>query len=92
MKIHVSLGSKKVDVPDVVGYTVSDAVAILENAGFKVTKTRDYSGDAIVTNQSTTGEAEDGATINITAEEQDDDTGTTTSSKKNSGTSHNDDD
>ena len=92
VKIHVSLGSKKVDVPDVVGYTVSDAVAILENAGFKVTKTRDYSGDAIVTNQSTTGEAEDGATINITAEEQDDDTGTTTSSKKNSGTSHNDDD
>ena len=94
VKIHVSLGSKKVEVPNVVGSTVSDAVAILENAGFNVTKTRDYSGDAVVTSQSTTGEAEEGATINITAQEQDSgqNSGTNGSKKSSSSSSNADDD
>ena len=68
--ICVSLGSQLIDIPDVVGMTVSDARAILENAGFKVSETSSYSGDAIVTNQSSTGQAKEGATINITAKEQ----------------------
>ena len=67
--ICVSLGEKMVDVPDVVGYTVSDARAILQNAGFEVSETSSYSGDAVVTSQSTSGEAREGATINITAKE-----------------------
>ena len=67
--ICVSLGQKMVEVPDVVGYTVSDARAILQNAGFEVSQTSDYSGDAVVTSQSTSGEAKEGATINITAKE-----------------------
>ena len=67
--IYVSLGQRLVEVPDVVGYSVSDARAILENAGFSVSTTRDYSGEATVTNQSTSGEAKEGATINLTAEE-----------------------
>ena len=65
--ICISLGAKLIDVPDVVGYTVSDARAILSNAGFEVSQTSDYSGDAVVSNQSTTGKAKSGATVNITA-------------------------
>ena len=67
--ICISLGSQMVDIPDVVGMTVSDARAILENAGFKVSEASSYSGEAVVTNQSSTGQAKEGATINITAKE-----------------------
>ena len=67
--ICVSLGQKTVKVPDVVGETLADAIAELENAGFTVTTTSSYSGSAIVTNQSATGEAKEGATINLTAKE-----------------------
>lgn len=67
--ICISLGSQMVDIPDVVGMTVSDARAILENAGFKVSEASSYTGNAIVTNQSSTGQAKEGATINITAKE-----------------------
>ena len=79
--ICVSLGSELFDVPDVVGMSVSDARAVLENAGFVVSEASNYSGNAIVTNQSTTGQAKQGATVNITAEEPPDEPSSSSSAQ-----------
>ena len=67
--LYVSLGTELIDVPNVVGMSVSDARATLMNAGFNVTETKEYSGDAIVMSQSESGQAKEGATVNITAQE-----------------------
>ena len=67
--LYVSLGTQLIDVPNVVGMSVSDARATLMNAGFNVTETKEYSGDAIVMSQSESGQAKEGATVNITAQE-----------------------
>lgn len=83
--ICVSLGNQMVDIPDVVGLTVSDARALLENAGFKVSQTSDYTGDAIVTNQSSTGQAKEGAVINITAKEPEPEQSSSSSGSNSNG-------
>ena len=49
--------------------TVADAQATLLNQGLNVSESEDYSGSAIVTAQSLTGEVREGTTINITAKE-----------------------
>ena len=66
--IYVSTGDGKVDVPDVLGKSESDAKTELENAGFKVKVS--YSEDAdeddgVVLKQSSK-KAKEGATITIT--------------------------
>ena len=66
--IYVSSGDGKVDVPDVLGDSESDARSALEDAGFKVKVEYDEDtdeDDGIVLKQSSTKAAE-GATITIT--------------------------
>ena len=67
--ITVSLGPSKVDVPNVVNRTESDATSRLENAGFKVSINREYSNDVdegYVISQSLSGSAEAGSKVTIT--------------------------
>ena len=66
---HLSKGSEKVTIPNVVGMTQSQATSKLENAGFAVNTTTETSKDVEkgnVTKQSKTGTATKGTTITIT--------------------------
>ena len=66
--IYVSTGDGKVDVPDVLGKSESDAKKELEDAGFKVKVSYDEDSDeddGIVLKQSSK-KAKEGATITIT--------------------------
>ena len=82
--LYISLGTELIDVPNVIGMSVSDARATLQNAGFNVTETKEYSGDAIVTNQSENGQAKEGATVNITAQEPEPEPSSSSSSHNSS--------
>ena len=66
---HLSKGSEKVTIPNVVGMTQSQATSKLESAGFAVNTTTETSKDVEkgkVTKQSKTGTATKGTTITIT--------------------------
>lgn len=66
---HLSKGSEKVTIPNVVGMTQSQATSKLESAGFAVSTTTETSKDVEkgnVTKQSKTGTATKGTTITIT--------------------------
>ena len=66
---HLSKGSEKVTIPNVVGMTQAQATSKLESAGFAVSTTSETSKDVDkgnVTKQSKTGTAAKGTTITIT--------------------------
>ena len=66
---HLSKGSEKVTIPNVVGMTQSQATSKLESAGFAVNTATETSKDVEkgnVTKQSKTGTATKGTTITIT--------------------------
>lgn len=66
---HLSKGSEKVTIPNVVGMTQAQATSKLESAGFAVSTTTETSKDVDkgnVTKQSKTGTAAKGTTITIT--------------------------
>ena len=66
---HLSKGSEKVTIPNVVGMAQSQATSKLESAGFAVSITKETSKDVEkgnVTKQSKTGTAAKGTTITIT--------------------------
>ena len=66
---HLSKGSEKVTIPNVVGMTQAQATSKLESAGFAVSKATETSKDVDkgnVTKQSKTGTAAKGTTITIT--------------------------
>ena len=66
---HLSKGSEKVTIPNVVGMTQAQATSKLESAGFAVSTTTETSRDVDkgnVTKQSKTGTAAKGTTITIT--------------------------
>ncbi|MEG0217668.1 MAG: Stk1 family PASTA domain-containing Ser/Thr kinase [Raoultibacter sp.] len=57
----------KITIPGVIGMTVADATAALQNAGFDVYVAGDDSPTAIVSKQNPTGSAKKGSTITLTA-------------------------
>ncbi|MEG1751363.1 MAG: PASTA domain-containing protein, partial [Raoultibacter sp.] len=59
--------SAKITIPGVIGMTVSEATAALQNAGFDVYVAGDDSASAIVSKQNPTGTAKKGTTITLTA-------------------------
>ena len=66
---HLSKGSEKVSIPNVVGMTQANATSKLESAGFSVNVTTSASDDVDkgnVIKQSDTGTAKKGSTITIT--------------------------
>ena len=63
--ITVSTGSSKIDVPDVTGWSYSDAKSTLEAAGFKVVLASGSSSSGTVSRQSETGMAAKGTTITL---------------------------
>ena len=66
---HLSKGIESVSVPSVVGMSEENARAALENAGFSVVVTSDYSDSykqGIVSYQSVTGKANKGTEVSIT--------------------------
>ncbi|MGI6754520.1 MAG: Stk1 family PASTA domain-containing Ser/Thr kinase [Atopobiaceae bacterium] len=66
---QLSKGVESVDVPNVVGSSEKDARAALQNAGFSVSVTSDYSDnykEGVVSYQSVTGKASKGSEVTIT--------------------------
>ena len=64
--ITLTVASGSNTIPNVVGNILSDAVAKLENAGFRVAGTSGVSDDAVVASQTLTGRSEIGTTVTLT--------------------------
>ncbi len=87
--LTISSGPSQVQVPNVVGMTQSSATSSLENAGFRVSVTTDYSNSVArgtVISQSVTGSANSGSTITITVSQGPQSTGTSGSNSSSTGT------
>lgn len=71
IKIYISLGAEKIEVPNVIGWNQSDAENTLTNAGFKVSVTEAYDDTyeaGVVINQSPSNptKAAKGSTVELT--------------------------